>query len=134
MNPEFLEEGERSVEKGDGSGGGFIREELGESEAAVAVDGQVRIFQTSASDVIALAVAGYAMADALDAGELLDIEVEEFAWVCAFVALDRWRLGELREALSIAAQEAGDTSLGEFSRGSDPGARLRPRRGSAPAT
>ncbi len=102
------------MEKGDGAGGGFIREELGESEAAVVGDGHVRIFQTPAADVIALAVAGYAMADALDAGELLDIEVEKFAWMCAFVALDRWRLGELREALAIAAQEAGDASLGEF--------------------
>ncbi len=85
------------MEKGDGAGGGFIREELGESEAAVVVNGDVKIFQTRASNVIALAVAGYAMADALDAE----------GWV-------------------VLANILGANC--------DPRARLRPRRGSAPAT
>ena len=37
----FVEEGEGGVKEGDGTGGGFIREKLGEGEAAVIIDGDV---------------------------------------------------------------------------------------------
>jgi hypothetical protein len=54
----LLEEGESGVEEGDGALGGFVGEELGESQAAVVVDGDVEVFPAGAADVIALAVAG----------------------------------------------------------------------------
>ena len=108
------EEGEGGVEEGDGTGGGFIREELGEGEAAVIVDGDVKIFPAGAADVIVLAVAGDAVAWAHDAGEFLDVEVEEFAGVGTLVAHDgRW-WGELLQAVAMAAQQARDGSLAEF--------------------
>ena len=110
----LLKEGESGVEEGDGALGGFIGEELGEGQAAVIVDGDVEIFPPGAAGVIVLAVAGDAVAGARDAGELLDVEVEEFAWVGALVALDWRRRGELGEALAVAAQEAGDGGLGEL--------------------
>jgi hypothetical protein len=110
----LVEEGQGGVEEGDGAVGGFIREELGEGEAAVIVDGDVEIFPSGAADVITLAVTRDAMTRAFDAGELLDVEVEEFTWVSTLVALDRWRRGELREAEAMAAQEAGDSGLGEL--------------------
>ena len=51
----FLEEGQRGVEEEDGAVGAFIREELGEGEAGVIVDGDVEIFPAGAPDVIVLA-------------------------------------------------------------------------------
>ena len=66
------------MEEGDGARGGFVGEELGEGEAGVVVDGDVEVLPAGAADVIALAVAGDAVAGAHDAGELLDVEVEEF--------------------------------------------------------
>ena len=78
------------MEEGDDALGGFIGEELGEGQAAVIVDGDVEVFPACTADVIVLAVAGDAVAGALDAGELLDVEMEQFAGVGALVA-HYWR-------------------------------------------
>jgi hypothetical protein len=109
-----LEEGESGMEEGDGAGGRFIREELSEGEAAVVVDGDVEELPSGPADMIALTIASDTVAGAFDAGQLLDVEVEEFAWVGAFVADDGRRWGELREAEAMAAQEARDTGFGEL--------------------
>ena len=49
----------------------------------------------------------------------LKLEVDEFAWECAFVTLDRRRRRELREAVAMPAQEARDGGLGELGGASD---------------
>jgi hypothetical protein len=49
------------VEEGDGTGGGFIGEELGEGRETVIVDGDAEIFPPVAADVIVLPVAGDAV-------------------------------------------------------------------------
>ena len=122
----LLEESQGGVEEGDGALCGFIREELGEGQAGVVIDGDVEELPAGAADVIALPVAGDAMAGACDARELLDVEVEKFARVRAFVAHDRRRRGELREAEAMAAQEAGDAGLGKLGRTGDLEARQPP--------
>ena len=70
----LLEEGEGRVEEGDGALRGFIREELGEGEAGMIVDGDVKELPARAADMIVLAVAGDAMAGAHDARELLEAQ------------------------------------------------------------
>ena len=101
-------------EEGDGALGGFVGEELGESQAAVIVDSDVEVFPTGAADMIALAVAGDAMAGAFDARELLDVEVEQFTRERAFVALDGRRWGKFRPAETMAVEQARDGRLGEL--------------------
>ena len=138
------------MEEGEGAGGGFIGEELGEGEAgtpsaraplfragrtlhiiaagaAMIVDGGVEELPASAAGMIVLAVAGDAMAGAHDgspilraalvpciaasAGEFFDVEVEESAWVGAFIAHDRRGRGKVGYAQAMAAQKArGRTS------------------------
>ena len=105
LNAMVLEESEGGVEEGQSAVSGFIGEELGEGETAVVVEGDVEIFPASAADMIALAVASDAMTGAFEAGELLNVEVDEFAWVGAFIALDRRRRGELGQAKAMTAQE-----------------------------
>jgi len=99
------------VEEGDGALCGFIREELGEGQAGVVIDGDVEELPAGAADGDRAAGRGDAMAGACDARELLDVEVEKFARVRAFVAHDRRRRGELREAEAMAAQEAETQAL-----------------------
>jgi hypothetical protein len=113
VDPEFLEEGESGVEEGDGAGGRFIREELGEGQAAVVVDGDVEELPAGPADMIALTIASDAVAGAFDAGQLLDVEVEEFSGVSAFVAEDGRRWTELREAEAMAEEETRDRGFGE---------------------
>src|SRR5260221_4266746 len=79
----------------------LIGQKLGEGDAGSVIDGDVEKLPSGAAGVIALAVASDAVADPLDAGELLDIEVDEFARVLTLVAAHRrWRLqrGEPGEA------------------------------------
>ena len=115
----LAEEGERGVEEGDGTGGRFVWEELGESEAGVIVDGDVEIFPADAADMIGLAIAGDAVAEAFDAGQLFDVEMNEFARRGTLVALDgRW-WGELSEAEAMPAQQAGDGGFGQLGGVSD---------------
>ena len=115
LDPELSEEGESGEEKGDGALRALVREELGEGDAGVIIDGDVKVLPTGAAGVIALAVAGDAMAEALDAGELLNIEVDEFARSGPLVAAQRWRRLQGAQALeTVAAQQTRDGGLGEL--------------------
>ena len=49
--------------------------ELSKGEARMVVDGDVEVIPTGPANVIALAVAGHAVAGALDAGQFLNVEV-----------------------------------------------------------
>ena len=87
----------------------FVWEERGAGDAGVIVDGDVQGLGAGAW------VAVGADAGACEAAQLLDVEVEEIARRRAFVADDRrfWRIegGEAVEAM--AAQDAGEGSLGD---------------------
>ena len=74
------------------------------------VDGDVEELPARARRVVAL-VAGDAMAGAHDAGELLDVEMNEFTGVSALVATDRQRRFEGRESGRLTAQETGHRAL-----------------------
>ncbi len=107
-------EGEGGVEESDGAAGGLVREELGEGETGMVVDGDVEELPTGAWGVIVLAVAGDAVAGAHDARELLDIEMDELTRVLAFIAAERrWRL-ERGEHFGVTVEKARDRSAGEL--------------------
>jgi len=108
------------VEESDGAAGGLIREELGEGETGVIIDGDVEELPAGARGVIVLAVAGEAMAGAHDAGELFDIAMDELTRVLAFIAAERRRRLEHGELFGVAAQEARDRSAGDLGRAGDP--------------
>ena len=92
----------------------FVREETSEGEAGVVVDGDVKTFDAGAWVALGTVASG-ANAWAMEAPELLDVEVEEFAGGGAFVA-QRGRFGriERREAIEVMrAQDAGESGLGD---------------------
>jgi hypothetical protein len=91
----------------------FIGEQAGEGEARMIIDGHVEGLDSGAW-VAESAVAGGAHARPGEASELLDIEMEEFAGMIAFVA-DGRRLGRFqggKPAEMVAAQHAGKGGLG----------------------
>lgn len=94
--------------------GTFVREEAGEGEAGVIIDGDVETFDAGAW-VAEGAVTGGAYARAKKAAELLDVEMEEFAGGGAFVApggrFGRIKRGEPIEVMT--AQDAGESGLGD---------------------
>ena len=106
--------GDGLAEGVEGAGDFFVWVEAGEGEAGVVVDGDVEALDAGAWVAVG-AVAGGADAGLGEAAQLLDVEVEEFAWAVAFVADDR-RLGRLQrsEAVeAVAAQDAGEGGLGD---------------------
>ena len=66
----------------------FVWQEAGESEAGMVIDSDVETFDAGAW-IANGAIAGGADAGTSEAAQLLDVEVEEFAGVSAFVALGR---------------------------------------------
>src|SRR5260221_7729827 len=98
----------------------LIGQKLGEGDAGSVIDGDVEKLPSGAAGVIALAVASDAVADPLDAGELLDIEVDEFARVLTLVAAHRrGRLPRGEPGEAVAAQDAryGGLADGRFAGG-----------------
>jgi hypothetical protein len=113
-------EGQCVVEESEGTGGRFVWVELSKGEAGVIVDGDVEILPACAWGMVVLTIPGDAMTGTLDAGELLDIEVDEFTWEGAFVTAHRQRRFQGAEAVkTVAAQEAGDSGLGKLGGASD---------------
>ena len=86
-------EAEGLVQSVEDAGGAFVREETSEGESGVVVDGDVETFDAGAW-VAEGAITGGADAWAMEATELLDVEVEEFARGGAFVA-QRRRFGRI---------------------------------------
>jgi hypothetical protein len=57
---------------------------------------------------------------AAEAAQFLDVEVEEFAWMIAFVANDRGSQFQIGQTLqAVAAEDAGDGGLGDADHGED---------------
>ena len=84
------------LEGREDAGSLFVREERGEGEAGVIVDGDVEAPDAGAWIAVG-AVAGGANAGPCEAAELLDVEVEKVAWVLVLVALWRGFRGGSRE-------------------------------------
>src|SRR5260221_13312411 len=92
----------------------LIGQKLGEGDAGSVIDGDVEKLPSGAAGVIALAVARDAVADPLDAGELLDIEVDELARVLTLVAAHRrWRVQRRVPGRGGAGRGARDGGLGD---------------------
>ena len=113
-------EGDCLVEDGEDAGSLFVREEGGEGDAGVVINGDVEGFGACAR-VAVCAVAGGADAWAREAAELLDVEVEKVAGVLALVA-QRGRLwgfegGKAVEA--VAAEHAGESGGGDWKEHAD---------------
>jgi hypothetical protein len=107
-------EAEGQVQSLEDALGAFVREETGEGEAGVIIDGDVETFDAGAW-IAEGAVTGGAHARAIKAAELLDIEVEKFAGRGAFVA-PRRRFGRIQSGEPIevmTAQDAGESGLGD---------------------
>lgn len=66
----------------------FLRHDLSESETRCIINADVDVFPADAADLIAPVVSD-TVARANDLAQLLDIEVEQFAWELALVAHDR---------------------------------------------
>jgi len=107
-------EGDGLVQSVEDARSPFVREQTSEGEARMVIDGDVETFDAG-SWVAEGAVAGGADAWAMEAAQLLDVEVEEVARSSAFVA--QWgSFGrfERREAIKVmAAQDAGKSGLGD---------------------
>lgn len=115
-----LVEGDGLVEGVEDARDFFIWEKAGEGEAGVIINGDVEAFDAGAR-AAAGAIAGGPDAGALEAAELLDIEVEEFAGMSVFVTNDG-RLGrfERGQALElVTTQNARKGGLGNGQQGQD---------------
>jgi hypothetical protein len=94
------------------------------------VDGDMDIFPAKpfaavAPVALAVAVAGDAVADAVDPAEFLDVDVDQFAGMRAFVAPDRFGRFERAEPVEPqAAQDAADGGRREPELGGDLLARI----------
>jgi hypothetical protein len=96
------------------AGSFFVREEAGEGQTGVVVDGDMERLEAGAG-VALRAVAGGAHAGLGEATQLLDVEVEELAGPITFITPSGW-LGrcERREAIEMmAAQDAGEGGFGD---------------------
>jgi hypothetical protein len=93
--------------KKSGRGGLLVRVHGDEGETAVVVDRDMGELPTCAAGLVTR-VGGQAMARLLDAGELLDVDVEEIAWSLALVAREH-HLG-LQHADAIELQPAQDAT------------------------
>ena len=85
--------GDGGREEGDGALLLLVGQDLREGQAGGVVDRDVDELPAGAARLALLRIAGDAMADALEAAELLDVDVDQFAGMLALVAADR--LGRL---------------------------------------
>src|SRR5713101_1273823 len=90
LDAEAMVVGQGCLQEGDGALFFLIRHDLGEGEARGVVDADMDELPADAAAVaLAGAVAGDAVADAVEASELLDVDVDHLAGVLALVAADR---------------------------------------------
>ena len=82
--------GDRRLEEGDGALLSLVRQDLREGDAGGVVDADVDELPADAAAVgLAGAIAGDAMADAFEAAEFLDVDVDHVARLVALVAAHR---------------------------------------------
>ena len=81
--------GDRGLEEGDGALLALIRHDLDEGDARGIVDADMDVLPTDAAAVaLSPAIAGDAVADAVDPSELFDVDMDQFAGMFALVAAD----------------------------------------------
>lgn len=108
-----LVESESLMESGEGAGDFFIREQAGESEAGVVIDGDVEGFDAGAG-IAVRTIAGGADAGAGETAELFNIQMKEFARVIAFVTDDgRFGIQGVEAMEAVAAENAGERGFGD---------------------
>jgi hypothetical protein len=119
-NAMSFEESDGLVESVENALNLFVWQEAGEGEAGVVVDGDVETFDPGAR-IAAGAIACGADAGTCEAAQLLDVEVEEFARVSAFVALwgRLWAIERGEAVEAVSAQDARDGGLGDVEHGED---------------
>ncbi len=103
--------GEPLAGAGEEAGAGFTglgRQQLGVGQPRAVVDGDVEVLPAKPA-LASGSVAGDAVAEAVDAAELLGVDVDQLAWLGALVAHDLGTLIELLEAAeAAAAQDSSD--------------------------
>jgi hypothetical protein len=98
----------------------LIRQQAGESQAGMIIDGDVQAFNSSAA-IAQGAVTGGTDTRALKTAQLLDVQVKQFTGMGTFIAL-HGRFGRLQSGESmqaVAAQNARDGCLGDLKHGED---------------
>ncbi|KQT70250.1 hypothetical protein ASG51_14460 [Methylobacterium sp. Leaf465] len=97
-------------EEGEAGAALLVRMDLGVGQPGMVVDGQVQILPADpAALALAGALAGDAMAGALEAAELLDVDVDQLAGPLAFVALHGRGRFEITDAVqAVPAQHPAD--------------------------
>ncbi len=81
--------GDGRFQEGGGAVGGLVGQDLAEGHAGVIVDADVDELPADAAAVaLSGSVAGHAVAGLFETAELLDVEVDHFAWRLALVADD----------------------------------------------
>jgi hypothetical protein len=77
----------------------------------VIVDGQVQIFPADPAGVaLAASVAGDPVADAIELAQLFNVDVDDLAWMLAFIAANG--LGRLKRGETVQAEPAQDAAGG----------------------
>src|SRR5215212_3710611 len=104
--------GDRGLEEGDRALLLLVREDLREGHPGGIVDADVDELPPDAPALALIgSIAGDAMADPVEAAELFDIDVDQFAGMLAFVAADRRGGFERLDAVEVEAPEdAADRS------------------------
>ena len=111
VTPRLCVVGDGGLEEGDGALLPLVGQDLREGEARGVVDADVDELPADAAGLaLACAVAGDAMADALEAAELLDVDVDQLAGMLALVAADR--LGRLQRRDAVEAEALEDAADG----------------------
>jgi hypothetical protein len=116
---EAVEVSQSGVEKAQSARGRLVWPDLSKGEAGVVVDGDMDVLVARA-DGISGRIGGDAHTRAHKTSESLDVEMKQFAWSGALVALDGgWRIEVAPVVEVVAAQQARDGSLGESGEASD---------------
>src|ERR1035437_5447837 len=111
---EAIEVGAGHEEEADRRLVALIGQDGGEADARVVVDSNVQVLVAGAARLLA-EDAGDAMPGLADAGQALDVEVDQIARTLVFVALDRRRRVERAQAIHPgAAQNAADGGAAEL--------------------
>jgi hypothetical protein len=98
---------------------GLIRHNTSKGETGSIINGDMDIFPSSAFDQIP-PVAGDAVTEALDAGELFDVEMDELAWPLTFIAACGCRgIDQGQTMQAMTTKQTRDSRLGQSALASD---------------
>jgi hypothetical protein len=107
---EALEPIQRTARESDGAFSALVRKNFTVGHAGRVIDRHVEKFPARAT-LVALprAIAGDAMADAINAAELLDVDVDQFAGPVALIANDqRFRIQRAQPSEAETTQQRSD--------------------------